>query len=362
MPPGETLADKQPVPPGETLADKQPVPPGETLAGKQPVPPGVASLLAAILALGAAAPQEGLLPLEPEVVVATVGGEPICAGEVNRRIGVSLKGRKYEREVLPVLQAQVLADLIDRRLALAYARRTQSGASEEEIDKALDELGRKLKAQGQSLADHLGRHKLSEAELRQEIAWRLTWQRLLARYWTDSRLKSYFEAHRREFDGTEVTVSHVLLRPKPDGDARAVEDLVKRAEAIRQEIAAGRLSFEEAAKKHSAGPSGKEGGRLGAVPRRGVMDEAFSRAAFALEAGQVSPPVKTPFGVHLIRCDAITPGRKLLEEVRPELEEALARELLEKLARAQRQHTPVEFTGKAPHFKPGTKELVLPGR
>jgi len=38
------------------------------------------------------------------------------------------------------------------------------------------------------------------------------------------------------------------------------------------------------------------------------MDEAFSRAAFALQTGQISPPVRSPFGVHLIRCEAIKPG------------------------------------------------------
>jgi hypothetical protein len=90
------------------------------------------------------------------------------------------------------------------------------------------------------------------------------------------------------------------------------------------------------------------------------MDEAFSRAAFALQPGQISSPVKSPFGVHLIRCDAIKPGTKSLDDARAELEEALARELFQKLAGIQRKHTPVRFTGKAPYFQPGTEELVLP--
>ena len=53
-------------------------------------------------------------------------------------------------------------------------------------------------------------------------------------------------------------------------------------------------------------------------------------------------------------------GTKQLADVRKELEDALARELLDKIARLEQRRTPVEFTGEVPHFKPGTRELVMP--
>jgi parvulin-like peptidyl-prolyl isomerase len=74
----------------------------------------------------------------------------------------------------------------------------------------------------------------------------------------------------------------------------------------------------------------------------------------------VSEPVVTPFGVHLIRVDQVRPGGRPWGEVRKAVEEAMARDLMEKLAEGQRQVTPVEFTGAGPYFKPGTKELVAP--
>ena len=320
----------------------------------------IAVLGCAAFALVAGAAAQGLSRLEPAAVVATVGDEPIEAGEVNRRLDELTRGKKIAADALPIAQAQALAEILDRRLILAYARRTQSGATAEEVDKAVAELHQRLAAQQRSLGDYLRDQAMTEGDLRRQIAWKLTWERYLAKYVTEPRLASYFEAHRREFDGTEVMASHILLQPAPGSGPQDVDSLVKQARAIREEIASGRISFEEAARKHSAGPSGKEWGRLGPVPRRGVMDEAFSRAAFALQPGQISPPVKSPFGVHLIRCDAIKPGRKSLADARAELEEALARELFEKLARVELKHTPVRFTGKAPYFKPGTEELVLP--
>jgi len=301
-------------------------------------------------------------PPDDQVVVATVGGEPVFARDVQRLLNKAVERQEVNPAVLPVVQAQVLSEAVDRRLALAYARRTKSGPSESEIDAAMAELTARIRAQGGSLEAHLAEASLTDADLRRQITWSLVWERYLAKYVTEERLASHFEAHRREFDGTEVSVSHILLRPGADDAPRAIDGLVKQAEAIRSEIVSGKLSFADAARKHSAGPSATEGGRLGFIGRRGPMVESFSRAAFSLEVGQVSQPVTTRFGVHLIRCDEIRPGSRQLADVRKEVEAALARELLDKLARFEQKQTPVEFTGKWPHFKPGTRELRKRGQ
>ncbi len=171
----------------------------------------------------------------------------------------------------------------------------------------------------------------------------MTWKKYLARYITERRLAAYFRAHRREFDGTQLSVSHVLLQPQSDAGPEAMDALVRRAAAIRRSITSGEISFADVAQKHSAGPSGRSGGQLGLIARHGAMVESFARAAFALQVGQISEPVRTSFGVHLIRCNEIKPGDKELADVREQLEEALARELLGKLARLQKQYTPPKF-------------------
>ena len=286
---------------------------------------------------------------DEKLVVATVGGVGVFAGDVQRRLEKLTGGREVNPAVLPAIRLRLLREIVDRRLTLAYARRTQSGASPAEVDAALEEFESQLVSRGRSLEEFLQEQSLARSDLRRQITWNLTYRKYVARYVTDARLKSYFEAHRRQFDGTELSVSHILLRGESNDEPRHLDERVQRANAVKRQIASGKMTFAEAARKYSAGPSATGGGRLGFIGRDGPMVEAFSRAAFALEVGQVSEPVKTPFGVHLIRCDRIKPGAKQFADVRKQLEEPLIRDLIEKLARAERRYTPVRFTAATPY-------------
>jgi parvulin-like peptidyl-prolyl isomerase len=86
---------------------------------------------------------------------------------------------------------------------------------------------------------------------------------------------------------TKVKASHILVE--------------KQSQALKvlEELKAG-ADFRELAKKYSTCPSGKKGGDLGQFGR-GQMARAFEQAAFALKTGQVSEPVKTQFGYHIIK-------------------------------------------------------------
>ena len=87
----------------------------------------------------------------------------------------------------------------------------------------------------------------------------------------------------------EVRASHVLVKTEDE------------AKKLREDIYAGKISFEDAARQISLCPSGHEGGDLGFF-KRGVMVKPFEDAAFAMkEIGEVSEPVETQFGWHLIQ-------------------------------------------------------------
>jgi peptidyl-prolyl cis-trans isomerase C len=59
-------------------------------------------------------------------------------------------------------------------------------------------------------------------------------------------------------------------------------------------------SFEDLARDYSECPSGKDGGHLGEFGR-GMMVPSFEKAAYALNMGEISPPVRTQFGFHIIK-------------------------------------------------------------
>jgi len=293
-------------------------------------------------------------------IAATVGDEPIFAAEVDELLAGTPSARQASGEALAKLKAEALEQLINRRLVFKSLAKQGFNPPEEDVDELLAELKERLTAQQLSFDEFLNRHSLTEQLVRRRLAWDAAWTRYLEQTLTDEAVEKYFDAHRRDFDGTELRVSHILLRVENLADRSAVAAAIDRAEMLRKEIAAGTLTFAQAAEKYSAGPSRKQGGDLGFIARHGQMAEAFTAAAFRLEKGKVSPPVVTPFGVHLIECTDIKPGKLTWQNQRRAVAESWARDHFLELAAAARKQAVVKYTGASPYFKPGTRELVAP--
>ncbi len=89
----------------------------------------------------------------------------------------------------------------------------------------------------------------------------------------------------------QVHARHILV--KSEDEANAILFDLKRG-----------VSFEQLAGQKSLCPSKNKGGDLGFF-KKGMMVKEFEDAAFALKPGEVSKPVKTMFGYHLIKCEAV---------------------------------------------------------
>lgn len=123
----------------------------------------------------------------------------------------------------------------------------------------------------------------------------------------DKEADKYYNDNKDKFKMPEsVKASHILV------------DSEEKAKEILAEIKDG-LSFEEAAKNNSKCPSNAQGGDLGEFTR-GRMVPEFEDAAFAMEVDEISEPVKTQFGYHIIKVTNKTVEKTMsLEESKPKV-------------------------------------------
>ncbi len=301
------------------------------------------------------------LAAEGDKIVARVGTESIFQREVDREVSrVLAAGKPVSEQQRPHLQARALDLVIARYLILGYLRKIDAVASSGEIDKAWKDWSEKLEENHLSWEPYLEQIGMTREEFRRQLVWRLNWTRYVERQITDEKLGDIIRAQREEGQTERIRVSHILLRPRDTGDAEEQQRQIARAQDIRQQIERGQLSFEQAARKYSAGPSHKQGGDLGYITRDGEMEKSFAEAAFALEEGEISPPVVSSFGVHLIRCTEkpLTPPEEKVDY--QAWRRRAQRHLFLTMATQLRKSAEVEFTGQAPYYHPTTRRLILP--
>lgn len=295
---------------------------------------------------------------DDETIAAIVNGEAIPLVLVNDAVSSVLQGRPVGKQALAQLQAEVLSQLIDRTLIMQLLMRSGEALPATEVTKAMEQVQQQLADQNKSLEDLLKQRKITRQQLQEELAWQMNWQSFLQKNLTDEVLKSYFEKNRAEFDGTQLQVSHIVMRP--DGAASPAENerLSGLVGKLREQITTGKMTFEEAARRYSQAPSRLRDGAMGYIPRHGLAVEPFAAAAFKVPKGNLSEPVITPYGVHLLKVTDSRRGSKTWSDAKEQLKAPAAQAIFNQLAEQQRAAAKIEFTGACPHFEPGTKKLA----
>lgn len=151
----------------------------------------------------------------------------------------------------------------------------------------------------------------------------------------DADVKKYYDEHKNQFE--RVTARHILI--PIGGEKNYTDDQARtRAEQIKKQLDAKPDDFAAIAKAESADPGSKDdGGDLPAFPR-GQMVKEFDDAAFSLPIDQISAPIKTRYGYHIIqvRKREIPPlddvKEDITEQLRPQKLEAMVEELKKKNA------------------------------
>lgn len=123
----------------------------------------------------------------------------------------------------------------------------------------------------------------------------------------DAEAEAYYTEHESEFRTEEqADASHILFKLNENASDKEVAAVTAKAEKVLK-LARGGKDFGKLAKKYSEGPSAPTGGALGSFGR-GQMVKPFEDAVFAMKAGEISEPVRTRFGLHLIKLNSIEPS------------------------------------------------------
>lgn len=299
----------------------------------------------------------------PTDVVATVGDSPVFRSELEavvRRAAAagSLPGQDPAdaagADRRRWLEAVAIEQLVDERLLRAEIQRERITVGKLEVDTRLEQLRKQVAARGVEWRQFLAQTGRDEGVVREQIGLEIALERLIRPKLTPAVLAAGLERHKRELDGTQLRVSHIVLRPEAARGDEGIAEATARAAAIRREIVQGATTFVDAARRHSAGPSRLRGGDLGWIKRNAPFVDAFSRRAFELAKGDVSKPFLTPFGVHIVQVTEIEPGRIGAEALRPKLETLVAGEVLRGLVVKLRAENPITYGPEVAHFDPAT--------
>lgn len=254
-------------------------------------------------------------------VAAVVGRETILLTDVEERL------RFFENQLAPAardtldresMRREILEGMIDDHLLVAEASRAGIEVTTGEVTAAVETAIQRVLANFPSpevFEEQLAREGLTISQLRQsyrEIVRRqLLAERVVERQVnsvvrvTEPELRAFFAEHRGEIPElpASVALDQILVLPAPSDSALAAAG--ERIAALRARLAAGE-PFADLARVHSEAPGADRGGLMGTFGP-GDLDPAYAAAesaALALRPGEVSDPVRTPLGLHLLLAEA----------------------------------------------------------
>jgi peptidyl-prolyl cis-trans isomerase D len=149
---------------------------------------------------------------------------------------------------------------------------------------------------------------------------------------SDEDIKSYYEQNQKQYAGSEERrASHILIAVKKDASAADKAAAKAKADKLYAQLSANPADFAKLAKADSDDPgSAEHGGDLGYFGA-GMMVKPFEDAVFQMKQGQISQPVQSDFGYHIIQLTGVKPATvKTLEQVKADISKTIKTQLMSK--------------------------------
>lgn len=267
-------------------------------------------------------------------VVATVNGKKILQEDISKRLS---NFKDVDPDTLDTIKQEIIDQLITDILLEEFIDKQGLVVAPEETEREIDQIKGTIGGT-QSLEQVLvsiGSHMM---EFKKSVKHSIALEKYFHDKLDDRMLEKFFEENKNLFNGESVKVSHILVDTRnmktPEEYAQALEQIKN----IKKEIDQG-SAFDETARKYSNCPSALIGGDLGFIQRKSNLAKSFSDTAFALQIDQVSGPIRTEYGYHLIKVTGKKEGSRIQftsvkENVRLEV---LDVEILKLLARLRKE-------------------------
>ncbi len=260
-------------------------------------------------------------------IIATVDGEPVTMYQLKRFTERNIRGRELksgDRELL--LDALITEQIVSKEVAekgiivkdddvQRYIDnvKARNNISDEQLEQALLAQGLSMQSYRGQIREDLQRQQLVAREIRGKVSI------------TPEEVRRYYDAHKSEYGSKEAgfQVAHIVFTLPPDAPADQVAAITAKAEEVYGRLQQG-TDFAELARQISEDASAKDGGSLGWF-KPGELLEEMDQTVAKLEVGQISKPLRTKLGVHIVKLEA----RR--GESTGELEDAVAEQIKEKL-------------------------------
>lgn len=288
--------------------------------------------LAAFVATGCGG-SDGVLGIGgiPEDSVCSVDGSPIKKKEFDRMFGNAEQQYKDNGREFPKkgskeyegLQSDLVEYLVQQELIRNQARKLDIEASDKEIDKGVEKLKEQVaKGDEKQFKAEMKRVNYTLDLVKKDVEFDVISQELYKKVVSDIKIsdkdaKQYYEDNPEQFETKESReIAHILVKDKA------------KADEIYAQVADGdEATFTRLAKANTIDPSSKDTGGVlpGGAVQRGQTVPEFDKAAFALKTGEVSKPVKTSYGWHVIaaRGDVEKASKKDFEDVKGDVKKQL---------------------------------------
>jgi len=261
-----------------------------------------------------------------------------------------------EKTTLVKVREDILNQIIDQKLTDQESRRAGITINEKEIDAAVERIKTSNFYTDEELKEALGREGLTLEDYRTRMKEQIIRSKLVNLeikskiVITKEDVKAYYTEHKEDWQGgKKYHLRNILMETPSYSDESEHLEIKKKMEDILAKLKKGQ-SFEKLAEKYSRSSSAAKGGDLG-VFSRDVLAPQLQEALKTMKAGEFTPVMKTDSGYQIFFVEeVIETGGKSLEEARPEIEEKLFNEIVNKKFRSWleelRKHSHIKIIEK----------------